>query len=167
MYYSSKVVTDKDPPVTTHRFQGIAKDATKRDLEQEIVELGVVNDIYYYFVPDGLELVDQPPKAEVTKLESLPVEVANELALDGDYANSIRYEAAVENVQYPMNVYEERNLANLWVTVMDINSVLAQLLEQSLVTLSRDGSMNTSLEMVKRLKAKTDKIASALSKVGL
>ena len=85
MYYSSKVVVDLQPPVTIHSFQPygkpLAKDASpehvasQRKLEEQIKFLGVVNGVYYHYVPDELELVEQPEKAEVTKLGILPSEV--------------------------------------------------------------------------------------------
>ena len=177
MYVSSKVVIDLVPPVTTHCFQPYGKPLgeeaneeqikAQRELEEQVVELGVIDGTYYHFVPDGLELCDQPEKAEVTKLDSLPPEVESELILNGAYATNSRYSQAVQNVLSLTRANEERNLVNLWQAVSDISDVLAQLLEASLVTLSTEGSVNPALERLMALKKQSDNVKNALSKVGL
>lgn len=177
MYYSSKVVVDLQPPVTTHSFQPygkpLAEDASpeqvdaQRKLEQQIKFLGKVNDTYYHYVPDGLELVDQPAKAEVTKLGVLPSEVETELALNGEYAKQARYKAALLNAIYVQDAYDERKQVAMWQAITDISDVLAQMLEQSAMTISDDGKINTSLETIKRLRKQSNAVKAELSKVGL
>lgn len=177
MYYSSKVVVDLQPPVTTHSFQPygkpLAEDATseqvasQRKLEEQIKFLGKVNDVYYHYVPDELELVDQPAKAEVTKLGVLPSEVETELTLNGDYAKQARYSAAIGNLDRPYDIFHERNLVALWTAVADISDIIAQMLAQSPMEVSGEGSVNVALETIKRLKSQCDGVKSELSKVGL
>lgn len=177
MYYSSKVVVDLQPPVTTHSFQPYGKPlgqdaspeqvASQRKLEEQIKFLGVVNDVYYHYVPDELELVEQPEKAEVAKLGILPSEVEVELALNGEYAKQARYKAALLNAIYVQDAYDERKQIAMWQAITDISDVLAQMLEQSAMTISDDGKINTSLETIKRLRKQSNAVKEELSKVGL
>lgn len=177
MYYSSKVVVDLQPPVTTHSFQPYGKPlgqdaspeqvASQRKLEEQIKFLGVVNDVYYHYVPDELELVEQPERAEVTKLGILPPEVEVELALNGEYAKQVRYGSAVTNLERPYSIYHERNLAALWEAVTDISDVMAQMLEQSAMIIPDNGNVNASLETIKRLRKQSNAVKEELSKVGL
>lgn len=177
MYVSSKVVIDLVPPVTTHCFQPygkpLGKDATEeqvkaqRELEEQVVELGVVDGTYYHFVPDGLELCDQPEKAEVTKIGILPHEVESELILNGSYATDSRYSQAVKNVLPLTRANEERNLVNLWQAISDITDILGELFDASAVTYGEGSSVNPALERLKALKKQSDNVKNALSKVGL
>lgn len=177
MYVSSKVVIDLVPPVTTHCFQPYGKplgeDATEeqvkaqRELEEQIVELGVVDGTYYHFVPDGLELCDQPEKAEVTKIGILPPEVESELVLNGSYATDTRYSHAVKNVLPLTRANEERNLVNLWQAVSDISDILGELFDVSAVAYGEGTQVNPALERLKALKKQSDNVKNALSKVGL
>ena len=186
MYYSSKIVVDTNPPVTTHSFQGWGKTLppeasseqveTQRKLEEQIVYLGQVGELYYHSVPDGLELCEQPAKAEVTKLEFLPPEVESELTLNGDYAQQVRYASAITNLKYPYDVFHERNLAHIWMAIEDISSLLCDILEQSVMAIDTvDGSdrslaipkVNPAIERLKKLKMQSDAVNQALAKVGL
>lgn len=185
MYYSSKIVVDDDPPVTTHAFQGRGKPlpvsataeqlVAARELEEQVVFLGEVGGLQYHFVPDALELCEQPPKAEVTKLESLPPEVESELTLNGDYAQTTRYLEAVRNLKQPYNVYHERNLVHIWSAITDISSILGGILEQSVMAVDAiDGArslevskVNSAIERLKKLKMQSDAVNHALAKVGL
>lgn len=177
MYYSSKVVVDLQPPVTTHSFQPYGKPlgqdasseqvASQRKLEEQIKFLGVVNDVYYHYVPDELELVEQPEQAEVTKLGILPSEVEVELALNGEYVKQARYKAALQNAIYVQDAYDERKQVAMWQAITDISDVMAQMLEQSAMIIPDNGNVNTSLETIKRLRKQSNAVKEELSKVGL
>lgn len=176
MYYSSKQVIDLEPPVTTHEFQPVVKIETLDPLSEEtkvstehsdrIVYLGKIDDTFYHFVPDDQVLADQPEKAEVTKLESLPEEAKNTLTLSGDYVAGLRYSEAAKNVPYPIDAYQERNQVALWQAISDISTVLAQLLEQTPLTIDT-GPVNIALETIKKFKAQTGSINTKLEEVGL
>lgn len=177
MYYSSKTVTTKVPPIVTHCFQPYGKplpaDAgeeqikAQRELEAQITFLGVVNDLSYYYVPDDLELREQPEQAEVTKLGVLDPEVEAELALNGDYAKSVRYAATLANCQYVTDGFDERKQVAQWQAISDLTDVMLQFAEAMPAALDSDGKLNAALENLKRLKARSDKARSELAKVGL
>lgn len=177
MYYSSKVVVDLQPPVTTHSFQPYGKPlgqdaspeqvASQRKLEEQIKFLGVVNGVYYHYVPDDLELGEQPEQAEVTKLGVLDPEVEAELTLNGDYAKSVRYAAALANCQYVTDGFDERKQVAQWQAISDLTDVMLQFAEAMPAALDSDGKLNVALENLKRLKARSDKARSELAKVGL
>lgn len=186
MYYSSKIVVDKEPPVTTHAFQATPKplppEATEeqRKQQQELVDkikyLGKVKELHYHFVPNELELVEQPPKAEVKKLETLPQDVDDALTLDGDYAQQVRYAASLNNLIRPYDVNTERNLVHVWQAIEDITSILTEIGEQvAMATVEVDGDdrmlstpkLNPALERLKRLKKQSDAVKEELAKVGL
>lgn len=176
MYYSSKQVIDLEPPVTTHEFQPIVKIETLDPLTEEpvvstehsdrIVYLGKIDDTFYHFVPDDQVLADQPEKAEVTKLESLPEETKNALTLSGDYVTGLRYSEALKNVPYSTDAYQERNQVALWQAISDISTVLAQILEQIPLTIDT-GPVNIALETIKKFKAQTGSVNTKLEEVGL
>lgn len=176
MYYSSKQVIDLEPPVTTHEFQPVVKIETLDPLSEEtkvstvysdrIQFLGKVDDTFYHYVPDDQVLAEQPEKAEVTKLDSLPEGIKNTLTLSGDYATNLRYGEAVKNVPYSIDAYQERNQVALWQAISDISTVLAQLLEQTPLTID-SGSVNTALETIKKFKAQSGSINTKLEEVGL
>lgn len=174
MYYSSKVVVDLQPPVTTYCFQPHGKPladaeqaAAQRELEQQITFLGVVNDLYYYYVPDDLELVEQPEQAEVTKLGVLDAEVEAELALNGDYAKQVRYATALQNCQYVTDGFDERKQVAQWQAISDLSDIMLQFASAMTVTLDDGGKINVALENLKRLKAQADAARNKLAKVGL
>lgn len=176
MYYSSKQVIDLEPPVTTHEFQPVVKIETLDPLSEEtkvstvysdrIQFLGKIDNTFYHYVPDDQVLAEQPEKAEVTKLDSLPEEVKNTLTLSGDYATNLRYREAVKNVPYSIDAYQERNQVALWQAISDISTVLAQLLEQTPLTIDT-GSVNAALETIKKFKTQTGSISIKLEEVGL
>lgn len=177
MYFSSKVVVDLTPPVTTHCFQPYGKplgeDATEeqvkaqRELEEQIVELGVVDDVHYHFVPEGLELCDQPEKAEVTQIDVLLPEVESKLVLNGAYAINSRYIQAAKNILPLTHANEEHNFVNLWQAVSDISDILGELFNASAVAYGEGTKINPALERLKALKKQSDDVKTALSKVGL
>lgn len=186
MYYSSKIVVDKEPPVTTHAFQAVAKplppEATEEQHKQQqelvakIKYLGSVDEVHYHFVPDELELVDQPPKAEVTKLQTLPSQIEDSLTLNGEYAQQVRYATSLTNLQRPYDVYLERNLVNVWMAIEDITSILSDVAEQvAIATVEVDGDdrtlgtpkFNPALERLKKLKKQSQIVKDELAKVGL
>lgn len=176
MYYSSKQVIDLEPPVTTHEFQPIVKIETLDPLSEEtkvstvysdqIRFLGKIDDTFYHYVPDDQILAEQPEKAEVTKLETLPEEIKNTLTLSGDYVTNLRYGEAVKNVPYSIDAYQERNQVALWQAISDISTVLAQLLEQTPLAIDT-GSVSIALETLKKLKAQSGSINTKLEEVGL
>lgn len=177
MYYSSKVVVDLQPPVTTHSFQPYGKPlgqdaspeqvASQRKLEEQIKFLGTVDGLQYYFVPDDLELCDQPEQAEVTKLGVLDAEVEAELALNGDYAKQVRYATALQNCQYVTDAFDERKQVALWQAISDLSDIMLQFASAMPVTLDAGGKVNVALENLKRLKAQADAARNELAKVGL
>lgn len=176
MYYSSKQVIDLEPPVTTHSFQPVVKIETLDPLSEEtkvstvysdrIQFLGKIGDTFYHFVPDDQVLAEQPEKAEVTKLETLPEEVKTALTLSGEYTTNLRYGEAVKNVPYSIDAYQERNQVALWQAIFDISTVLAQLLEQTPMA-TDSGSVNVALETIKKFKAQSGAINTKLEEVGL
>ena len=176
MYYSSKQVIDLEPPVTTHEFQPVVKIETLDPLTEEpvvsiehsdrIVYLGKIGDTFYHYVPDDQVLAEQPEKAEVTKLESLPEETKNTLTLSGDYVTGLRYGEAVKNVPYSIDAYQERNQVAIWQAISDISTILAQLLEQTPLT-SDTGAVSIALETIEKLKAQTGVTNTKLEEVGL
>lgn len=174
MYYSSKLIVDSDTiPVITHMFQGKGKDLSpeatpedyenQRKLEEQITFLGQVDGINYHFVPDSLELVEQPKKAEVTKLATLPPNVETKLQLDGDYVQACRLLAAAEQLNKANGTYYQ--LIQVRQDITDLADVLAQILEMSPTTLAQD--VSPALETLKRLKKHADATSAKLSKVGL
>lgn len=186
MYYSSKVVVDTEPPVTTHAFQAVAKELppeateeqrkSQQDLINKIKFLGKVKEISYHFVPDKLELIEQPAKAEVIKLQSLPPEVEEELNMNGDYAQQVRYVSSISNLTAPYDVNHEKNLVHIWQTIEDLTSILSEVTEQiAMAMVEVDGDdrtlggfkFNPALERLKKLKKKSDAVKEELAKVGL
>lgn len=175
MYYSSKVVIEADTiPVVTHMFQGIGKnlppEATPEDyenqrkLEEQITFLGQVDNINYHFVPDSLELVEQPKKAEVTKLATLPLDVETKLQLEGEYVQSCRFLTAAEQLSKANSTYYQ--LIQVKQDITDLADILAQLLEAVPTTIA-SAKVNPALETLKRLKKSADSVKDKVSKVGL
>lgn len=177
MYYSSKTITTDVPPIATHCFQPYGKplsaDATEeqvkaqRELEAQIKFLGTVNDLEYYYVPDDLELVDQPEQAEVTKVGVLDPDVEAELTLNGEYAKQVRYAAALANCQYVTDGFDERKQVAQWQAISDLTDVMLQLAEAMPATLENGNKVNAALANLKRLKAQADAARDKLAKVGL
>lgn len=174
MYYSSKLIVDFDTiPVVTHMFQGRGKDLpleatpedieNQRKLEEQITFLGQVDGINYHFVPDSLELVEQPKKAEVTKLATLPPEVETKLQLDGDYVKACRLFAAAEQLNRANGTYYQ--LIQVRQDITDLADVLAQMLEATPTTLAQN--ISPALATLKRLKKSADATSALISKVGL
>lgn len=177
MYYSSKTITTDVPPIVTHCFQPYGKplsaDATEeqvkaqRELEAQIKFLGTVNDLEYYYVPDDLELVEQPEQAEVTKVGVLDPDVEAELTLNGEYAKQVRYAAALANCQYVTDGFDERKQVAQWQAISDLTDVMLQLAEAMPATLENGNKVNAALANLKRLKAQADAARDKLAKVGL
>ena len=176
MIYSSKKVINPTPPVTTSAFQPIivveeeGEDGIRSSKTQycdDIVFLGKIDDTYYHYVPDEVVLADQPQEAEVTKLDSLPSEIEQQLITNGDYAVNTRYSDAVQNVLPLGRVNEERNLVNVWQAISDISVILAQLLEQTPMKIAENSTASIALNTIKEFKAKSDALQQQLQKMGL
>lgn len=177
MYYSSKVVVKLEPPVTTYSFQAygasLPDDASseereaRRELESQIKFLGKIGDIYYHYVPDELELVEQPEQAEVTKLGVLEPDVEAELTLNGEYAKQVRYAAALQNCQYVTDGFDERKQVAQWQAISDLTDVMLMFAEAMPATLENGNKVNAALANLKRLKAQADAARDKLAKVGL
>lgn len=174
MYYSSKLIVDSNTiPVVTHMFQGRGKDLppessqedyeNQRKLEEQITFLGQVDGINYHFVPDSLELVEQPIKAEVTKLATLPPDVETKLQLDGDYVQACRLLTAAEQLSRANSTYYQ--LIQVRQDITDLADVMAQILEAEPASLTQ--KVSPALETLKRLKKNADDTANKISKVGL
>ena len=173
-YYSSKKVVILEPPVTTYQFNptiaGFDKLTTDEERQQyfenqqKITYLGQVEDIYYNFVPDSLELEAQPEQAEVKKLDSLDPEVLTELQLYGEYVTAQRYLQAMDQLSQAGDTFHQ--LIQLRQDINDVASCLADVLTQVPITTATD-TPSRALETIKALKAKNNETKTKLAEVGL
>lgn len=122
----------------------------------------------YYYVADGVQVVDQPTEINAQALDTLPSDVETELALNGEFANYQRFLGGISNMPIHTNYNDEHNYAELQAQINDLSTVLAAILEQMPMTTALDSSSwLKALATLKRNQGINTGIQDKLTKVGL
>lgn len=190
MYYSFNPV--EDPNDSTQRIEFIPKQVQK-DINTDI---DTINDAVettsnisdeeaftflgyskaegsitgYYYVVDGIQLVEQPEEINVQALDTLPTEVENDLALNGTYALGQRFFNAITNMPEHSSYEAEHNYAELQAQINDLSTILYNILLQMPATTAEDNkdiSWIRALKTLKRNNSINTNIKDMLAKVGL
>lgn len=124
----------------------------------------------YVHVVDGITPVEQPPEIEAKVVEELPVEIANELTLNGKYAVMQRFLGGISTMPIHTTYEDEHNYAELQSQITDLMTIVSALLEATPSTASMTLDNNTLLRIRDTLSKNVsinNKIKDSLSKVGL
>lgn len=132
---------------------------------EDIVKLGTIDKTEYWYVKDGIKLVEQAPELNCKQMEQLPEDVALELSTNGDYAVTQRKLAILELSNTKPNYVSEA----YWATslVQDLGDVVLAMASTMAQTMDEKGQTLADMKGFKNLLAFHNKVNSALSKVGL
>lgn len=184
MIYSYKEIVHLEPPVTTDTFdtshaynamrsnvEGEVSAEKEMELRSAICTLGEFEGRHYISIPDGVDIGPQIPACDVRKEVDLSEAQKVALRKNLDHFKMMNELASRESIEHQsqMNCYVSKNIANLYTLIRDLNSVLAKMIEASPTLMSADSDPNfsASLETIKELKAKSDKLNDQASKLGL
>lgn len=136
--------------------------------QSEFIYLGKSGDLHYYFVTDDTEVVEQPAEINATKLDELPSEVAQDLAVNGEYALLERHLQGLQTMPERVDYDSEHNYSSLQAQITDLASVLSVILSTTPMNLDGDSGVSAAaLNTLKKLAGLNSNVSSALSKVGL
>ena len=150
-------------------YQFDTRPAEDNDVEyqmgEDIVKLGTIDKTEYWYVKDGIKLVEQAPELNCKKLDKLPEDVALELSTNGEYAVHQRELAILELA----NTKPDYRSEAFWATslVQDLGDVVLALASAMPQTMDEKGQTLTDMKGFKNLLAFHNKVNSALKKVGL
>lgn len=132
---------------------------------EDIVKLGTIGKTEYWYVKDGIKLVEQAPEINCKQLEQLPEDVALELSTNGEYAVHQRELAILELA----NTKPDYRSEAYWSTslVQDLGDVVLAMASAMPQTMDEKGQTLADMKGFKNLLAFHNKVNSALSKVGL
>ena len=135
------------------------------NMGEDIVKLGTIGNTEYWYVKDGIKLVEQAPELNCKQMEQLPEDVALELATNGDYAKEQRQMAIAEIANTKPDFVSEA----YWATslVQDLGDVVLAMASAMPQTQDEKGQTLADMKGFKNLLAFLNKVNSALSKVGL
>ena len=163
--------TVEDPLEIDGLLSKVEKVSTLSD-EDAFIFLGYArtdsNIFGYYYVAENVVPVEQPPEINAQQLEILPVEVSNELILNGDYTKYQRFIAGISTMPVITNNKDQHNYAVLQSQITDLMTIVSALLEATPSSLALDA--NTLLRIRDTLSKNVsinNKIKDSLSKVGL
>lgn len=132
---------------------------------EDIVCLGKIGNIEYWYVKDGIKLVEQEPELNCKKLDKLPEDVALELSTNGEYAVHQRELAILElantKPDYRSDAFFATSLAQ------DLGDVVLAMAAAMPQTMDEKGQTLADMKGFKNLLAFHNKVNGALSKVGL
>ena len=143
----------------------LADTAETQFYKYDIVKLGKIGDTEYWYVKDGIKLVEQDPELNCKKLDKLPEDVALELSTNGEYAVHQRELAILEL----SNTKPDYRSEAYWATslVQDLGDVVLAMASTMAQTQDEKGQTLADMKGFKNLLAFHNKVNSALSKVGL
>lgn len=190
MYYSYKPVVKAGDPYELLEFipqqVRVVEESSGLDIiagtKKETVELISDQDAFtflgyvkteggtfgYYHVADGVTPVEQPAEINAQQLDVLPTEVANELALNGEFAQHQRFLGGIKTMPLHTNYNDEHNYAALQAQITDLTTVLGALLAAEPSALALDeGTLLRIRDTIKRNSSINNGIKEALAKVGL
>lgn len=132
---------------------------------EDIVKLGKIGNTEYWYVKDGIKLVEQAPELNCKQMEQLPEDVALELSTNGEYAVHQRELAILGLSNTKPNYVSEA----YWATflVQDLGDVVLAMASAMPQTQDEKGQTLADMKGFKNLLAFHNKVNSALSKVGL
>ena len=132
---------------------------------EDIVNLGKIGNTEYWYVKDGIKLVEQAPELNCKQMEQLPEDVALELSTNGEYAVHQRELAILEL----SNTKPDYRSEAYWATslVQDLGDVVLAMASAMPQTQDEKGQTLADMKGFKNLLAFHNKVNSALSKVGL
>ena len=132
---------------------------------EDIVKLGTIGNTEYWYVKDGIKLVEQAPEINCKQMEQLPEDVALELSTNGEYAVHQRELAILELA----NTKPDYRSEAYWATslVQDLGDVVLAMASAMPQTMDEKGQTLADMKGFKNLLAFHNKVNSALSKVGL
>ena len=150
-------------------YQFDTRPAKDNDVEyqmgEDIVKLGTIDKTEYWYVKDGIKLVEQEPELNCKKLDKLPEDVALELSTNGEYAVAQRERAILElantKPDYRSDVFFAASLTQ------DLGDVVLAMASAMPQTQDEKGQTLADMKGFKNLLAFHNKVNSALSKVGL
>lgn len=169
MYYSCEphAVDEQRPWTGWYIFsQNPAEDnEVEIKIGEDIVKLGTIGNTEYWYVKDGIKLVEQAPEINCKQLEQLPEDVALELSTNGEYAVHQRELAVLELA----NTKPDYRSEAYWATslVQDLGDVVLAMASAMPQTMDEKGQTLADMKGFKNLLAFHNKVNSALSKVGL
>lgn len=134
-------------------------------VEGDCVKLGTIDNTEYWYVKDGIKLVEQAPELNCKQMEQLPEDVALELSTNGEYAVHQRELAILELA----NTKPDYRSEAYWATslVQDLGDVVLAMASAIPQTTDAKGQPLSSMKGFKNLLAFHNKVNNALSKVGL
>lgn len=132
---------------------------------EDIIKLGTIDKTEYWYVKDGIKLVEQAPELNCKQMEQLPEDVALELSTNGEYAVRQRELAILELANTKPDYRNEA----YWATslVQDLGDVVLAMAAAMPQTTDAKGQTLADMKGFKNLLAFRNKVNSALSKVGL
>ena len=168
MYYSCEPhpVDEKRPWSDWYIFSPqLADPAETQFYKYDIVKLGKIGETEYWYVKDGIKLVEQAPELNCKQMEQLPEDVALELSTNGEYAVHQRELAILEL----SNTKPDYRSEAYWATslVQDLGDVVLAMASAMPQTQDEKGQTLADMKGFKNLLAFHNKVNSALSKVGL
>lgn len=132
---------------------------------EDIVKLGTIGNTEYWYVKDGIKLVEQAPELNCKQMDKLPEDIALELSVNGEYAKRVRIDEILAIAQTKPDYRSEA----YWATslVQDLGDVVLALASAMPQTMDEKGQTLADMKGFKNLLAFHNKVNSALSKVGL
>ena len=149
-------------------YQFDTRPAEDNELQPEaddIVKLGKIGNTEYWYVKDGIKLVEQDPELNCKKLDKLPEDVALELSTNGEYAVHQRELAILELANTKPDYRSDAFFATS--LTQDLGDVVLALASAMPQTMDEKGQTLADMKGFKNLLAFHNKVNSALSKVGL
>lgn len=142
-----------------------AEDNEVQPEPEDITRLGKIDKTEYWYVKDGIKLVEQAPELNCKQMEQLPEDVALELSTNGEYAVHQRELAILEL----SNTKPDYRSETYWATslVQDLGDVVLTMASAMPQTMDEKGQTLADMKGFKNLLAFHNKVNSALSKVGL
>ena len=132
---------------------------------ENIVKLGKIGNTEYWYVKDGIKLVEQAPELNCKQMEQLPEDVALELSTNGEYAVHQRELAILELANTKPDYRSDAFFATS--LTQDLGDVVLAMASAMPQTQDEKGQTLADMKGFKNLLAFHNKVNSALSKVGL
>ena len=150
-------------------YQFDTRPAKDNDVEyqmgEDIVKLGTIDKTEYWYVKDGIKLVEQAPELNCKKLDKLPEDVALELSTNGEYAVHQRELAILELANTKPDYRSDAFFATS--LTQDLGDVVLAMASAMAQTMDERGQTLADMKGFKNLLAFHNKVNGALSKVGL
>lgn len=169
MYYSCEphAVDEKRPWGGWYIFRQYPAEDNEVEIKtgEDIVKLGTIGNTEYWYVKDGIKLVEQAPELNCKKLDKLPEDVALELSTNGEYAVAQRELAILELANTKPDYRSDAFFATS--LTQDLGDVILAMAAAMPQTTDAKGQTLADMKGFKNLLAFHNKVNGALSKVGL